>query len=160
MGFTFAEFLRGMWAAWGLFLAILVACLIVLPVLFGAGGGALVIVGYGLLFGGGISLAAMAVFSPVAWVLGWCLRRVRPRGVHLACFAGLGAVIGLVVSAIFAGGPAPGAAVLSLAFAVAAAISVTFGWRHASKRALDGDDHLDGSAVSAIGEPRVHRVPA
>jgi hypothetical protein len=155
MAFTFGEFLRGMWAAWGLFLAILLVCLIVLPIVTGGAAGVVVVVGYGLMIGGGISLAATVVFSPVAWLLGWCLRRVRARGVHLVAFAVLGTVVGLVVGAIFTGGSAdPSSTGLSLAFAVTSAISVALGWRYASRRALEGDDPATAQEAVATDDQR------
>ncbi|UJP10955.1 hypothetical protein L2X99_04940 [Microbacterium sp. KUDC0406] len=141
MAFTFREFLRGMWAAWGLFLVILLVCLIVLPIVLGGGAGVVVFVVYGMMYGGAISVVTMAVFSPAAWVLGWCLRRVRARSAHLVAFAMLGTVIGLIVGVVLAGGSAgPSSTAVSLAFAGASAIAVALGWRFTTNRALAEDD--------------------
>ena len=137
--FTRREFWRGAWAAWAIFMGILVIALVVVAVaqsspLWGPplASIALYLI-YGVPIGGIIACLAMLAGSPAAWGLGRLLARTDRILIHVASYAALGAVVGTAVTAI--------AAMLSGTFEIAViaqpfttmvmgacAISVAGGW--------------------------------
>ncbi|UOE45262.1 hypothetical protein [Agromyces larvae] len=109
MAFTFAEFVRGAFATWGWFLLFALPALVVtsaVPAVFAVGPGtggwgpwwgwALLYLVYGIPIVLVVSLVALAVGSPGAWLLGWCLRRSDRIRVHVIAFAGYGVAFGVM----------------------------------------------------------------
>ncbi|MGF2947974.1 hypothetical protein [Microbacterium alcoholitolerans] len=148
MAFTSVEFWLGAWTAWGLFLAFLPALIIIssLPELFTPSAGFIVVaIIYGLVIGGFVSLVAMLVFSPLAWLLGYCLRRTADRWIHVLAFTTLGAAVGFVTFAawtLLAYAQITDALISwpNWSYAAGSAVAVALGWWRASRRALERDD--------------------
>lgn len=135
MAFTREEFLRGVFAAGGWFLLIDTVLNIYLMV------GVLLVVVVAAFW---TAIAALA-FGPVAHAIGRGLRRTSALRVHLLAFAGLGLVVGVVMTVIalsaFGGGPwnLVWDGWFSYMFAthvVAATVAVPLGWWHTARKAL------------------------
>lgn len=135
MDFTRREFWRGAWASWGIFMISLTIALTVAGLLqadASAVGLAMIFLIYGLPIGAVVSLLAMLIGSPIAWVIGRLLRRAESITAHVTSYAALGGFIGAAVLAIAPlGDPRESlAAKASLALVVIAvcAVSVAGGW--------------------------------
>lgn len=145
MAFTSGEFWGGAWRAWGLFMALLLGGMTVLSLATGAGALLVLIIMYAGMIGGGISLLAMLVFSPIAWVIARCMRGVATRWVHASVFTVFGATVGGITCSAFsatapwftAGYPPNPWAWAMMAISAAA---VGIGWWRASQHALHRDD--------------------
>lgn len=136
MAFTRAEFWRGAYAAWWMYLIALVICCVA-----SGGGYGVAAVPYALLIGGPIALVAMYVFSPLAYVLGRSLRRVSAPGCHLLLFGMLGLITGVATMGVFGlvGGLPPGSGAFFWIFAAPAGLTVPFGWWFTARQALRRD---------------------
>ncbi|MFE6255616.1 hypothetical protein [Agromyces sp. NPDC057865] len=142
MAFTFGEFMRGAFFACGWFWLFSLACF---PIAAAMGWYDLATwvtaTFYTAVLGGVIvvpaaMLAALIVWSPIAYVLGWSLRRVGSFRAHLTAFAALGLVIGTtsasaVFLVFFTAQPAG-----AIPFAVAAALAVPLGWYRTARFAV------------------------
>ncbi|QEO15833.1 hypothetical protein FLP10_16450 [Agromyces intestinalis] len=140
MAFTFGEFTRGAFGAWGWFLLLAVPALLLYLGLSGSSGlGALPLA---LIFGWPLyvlpaSIAALLAGAPPAWLLGWSLRRVGSASAHVVAFGVYGTVLGIAMTwATFAVlWPSTSSAALAAMtmpaapFVAASAISVALG-RH------------------------------
>lgn len=149
--FTRDEAVRGALWAWLTFMALMVSTVgaFVLALaapsafspstgLLGAGYYALITLGYTILIGGGVSLAATIVLAPLAV---WVARRMRHSAslaTHLTVFALFGAGIGVlavVVYTLVTGGPyilTTPVPAITIAMTTA---SVVIGWLRASRHA-------------------------
>ncbi len=174
MAFTAGEFIRGALAAWGLFV-------LISPFALAGYGtvGSLILTGRSdaewivptLLISPMIlvpySLGALVIGAPLALLLGLSLRRIRRRAVHIACFAGLGALVGAAATIVFTWmstippsgvtvihhvpPPTLGERILGngpmiLLFAAVTALTVALGWLITATRALRADADRRGSA--------------
>lgn len=145
MAFTRWEFWRGAYAAYAAYLV----WLLLSPLLWGVSAGGIgfvvVMAMYSLVIGGAVAFVAMLAASPLAWLLGRSLRRVRPISAHLAAFAALGALVGWVALEAWAWGSSGGHAPLDqalLPYGVPAAVAVPLGWWFTARRALRADRGL------------------
>lgn len=102
MAFTFREFAIGAFAAWCTFIAILLVSICAIMVVSGDPVGLLLLAGHAGVTGGAISLAVMLTASPLAWLLGTMLRRIRYTAVHIAAFAALGMAVGFGLFLLYA----------------------------------------------------------
>lgn len=151
MAFTFGEFARGAGLAW-------LAFQLAFPLLYAVVGivaGLLAPsssdpVGQSLAFGIASvfytflsqtpwTLGALVFGGILAWLLGWALQRVPAFGWHLAAFAALGALIGVVASWSAFGAMGGGALVVQLPAVAVSAAAVAFGWWWTARRALRAD---------------------
>lgn len=138
MRFTRWEFARGAIAAWGWFL-VLHQLLLLFP-----------LVGYGVW---GLyatvpwSLGALLLGSPVAFALGWAMRRQTRVSWHLSAFAALGLVIGAAATTLALWLPAWGLpdagfremTLPAVLVAASASPAVALGWWFTARRALAAD---------------------
>lgn len=167
MAFAPEDLWRGAGAAWCVFMAILLSAIAALTVPAGDIAVTALALGYAVVIGGLIALAAMLVFAPVAWLLGRALVRVRFRAVHILAFTTLGAGVGLTVVLLYIASGADAEAMFASgwgwAVIGASAISVVAGWSRTVHRAhrpgkprrgrADGArDSLDADAVFEDGE--------
>lgn len=93
---------------------------------------------YGAAIGGGVALIVEVVGMPLAWLVARAMAGVRSIRAHLVVYASLGAVVGLVVVAIFAflsGNASVWWSPLPLVAATLCAASVVVGWWRASRTA-------------------------
>lgn len=159
MAFTAWEFVRGAAIAWVLFLVaapgIQVAVALV-PVAFTQPDWPQAILGaltYSVLMGLWLAVGVFLPWSfgallvlgvPLAIALGLAMRTVADRRIHLACFALLGAAVGLATTLVFVAvngwdfdppGMVPAAVVNTLLCGA----SVAFGWWFTATRALRAD---------------------
>jgi len=132
MRFTRREFWRGAWSAWAIFLILLTGALIatgIMPSGYPWGdafSSVVLLLLYGIPFGGTVSLIVMLAGSPLAWGLGRLLAATDHIVAHVLAFAGLGAGIGAVVVGTTILGRPP---VEFVAVVIAAcALSVAGGW--------------------------------
>lgn len=143
MAFAPEDLWRGAGTAWCVFMLILLAVTASLVGASGDFGMTAVILAYAGLIGGVVALVMMLVFTPVAWLLGRALVRVRVIAVHIAAFAALGAAVGLAVLLIYIamGADASSMFTSGWAWAVmgASAVSVVAGWARAARRARRSD---------------------
>jgi hypothetical protein len=102
-----------------------------------------VVLGYTGIIGGLIGLATMLVFTPVAWLLGRALVRVRFIAVHILAFTTFGVGVGLAVVLLYiaSGAHTRGLFTSGSAWTVmgASAISVVAGWANAACHAHRAD---------------------
>ena len=139
MEFTSRQFWRGAWAAWVIFMALLVLWLIVTGLvqadaLWGPPGSMIMVsLIYGVPIGGLVSALTLLVGAPVSWQIGRRLRHIERMSIHLVAHAAAGAVLGaLVALALGALSNARAMETLASAFGVmmmsACALSVAGGW--------------------------------
>lgn len=151
MAFTSGEFWRGAWTAWGLFMILLLACLIVVSIATGAGFLLVIVLMYGALVGGSISLLAMLAFSPLAWLIGRWLRKLAVRWVHAVVFtlfgAGVGAAMPLICQLVLGTPTSYPLDAWTLTLIGASATAVGGGWWCAVRRALDSDSPAPHRAI-------------
>ncbi|GAA2449266.1 hypothetical protein [Agromyces soli] len=162
MAFTFGEFARGAGMAW---LAFQLAFPLVYALIVFVGG---VVdpsssdplsssIGFGFyavfvtfLYQTPWTLGALVFGGILAWLLGLALQRVPAFGWHLAAFAALGALIGVVASWSAFGALGGGAFVVQLPAVAVSAAAVAFGWWWTARRAL----RADAAATVGLGHAR------
>lgn len=134
MAFTRTEFLRGALSAWLWFLLL---DLSVYGIIFFPTGAAVA-----AMFAVPWSAGAVVIFAFPAWLLGRALRRRAHVGVHVAAFAALGAVIGVITTAtyLFVAAGRPEIAFFDSPFwlvnTAASAVAVALGWRRGARAVL------------------------
>lgn len=147
MAFTCDDLGRGAFAAWVTFMVILLAEFAVLGLAF-SGDLAMLPIALGgvVVIGGVVSVLVTLLLSPIAWLLGTLLRRVRTVSVHVMAFAVLGAGVGLGMALLWtAWTRAEPATTLTTgsvwALVAATTASVVAGWawalRHARRYRMD-----------------------
>lgn len=143
MAFGPGDLWRGAWTAWCVFMVMLLVVMTALTLPSGDIGLTAVVLLYAVLIGGVVALLVMLVFTPVAWLLGRALVRVRVVAVHVLAFTALGAVVGLAVLLLFIvfGADAESVFASESGWAVmgGSAVSVVAGWAHAARRARRSD---------------------
>lgn len=143
MAFGPGDLWRGAGTAWCVFMAILLVVMAALTLFTGDVGAAVVVIIYAGLVGGVVALVMMLVFTPIAWLLGRALVRVRSVAVHILVFTVLGAGVGLAVLLLFIAWGAEAESVFTSGWAWAligaSVISVVAGWTHAARRAHRAD---------------------
>ncbi len=146
MAFTFCEFANGAAMAWLFSLGFAVVGNGIIAL------GALPVV---LMIVVPVSVVALLIGSPVAYGLGWVLRGVGSRGIHLAAFAAFGALVALVAVFSVGGGDGALSPLLWGLNAVAGAAGVALGWRWSMLRAIRSDlttaSASSAAPVSALG---------
>ncbi|MFD5225535.1 hypothetical protein ACFWHT_07940 [Microbacterium sp. NPDC058342] len=155
MDFGFRDLARGAVTAWTVFMAILIGALVLLSLAGGDPGGAVLLLGYGAVVGGAISLAVMLAGCPLAWLLGRALVRVRAVGLHALAFTALGAATGFGVVLLYVAStdvllPDALTSAWSWTVVIVSAISVLGGWAHAMRHA-----HRARTRVRALRRPAV-----
>lgn len=144
MAFTRDEFLGGVARTWSLFVALVVAGL-VLPLFVRAWGSPipelgviLFMAGAAALICGAIAAAALLALAPLVELLARGLRREPRPAIHLVAYLLVGAVIGAIAAALaeFIGRGYPGLAAL---VGTAALISVPVAWWITARAALRRD---------------------
>ncbi|QAY73880.1 hypothetical protein ET445_11520 [Agromyces protaetiae] len=116
MAFTFGEFVRGAFGTWGWFLLFAVGGFLIVGTVAevastGWSGGSpgpalgmsLVVLIYGFPVFLAVSLVALALGMPGAWLLAWSLRRVPRVRVQLIAFAAYGVAFGTLMTWLVAG---------------------------------------------------------
>lgn len=115
MAFTRAELGRGAFLAWCTFMILLLGFFVVVAIAAATGrllSGdpfnvlselyiSMAVIAYAGLVGGSVGFVAMLAGTPLAWLIGRALRRVRHIGIHLLSFTAFGALAGLGVAGIF-----------------------------------------------------------
>lgn len=171
MAFTAGEFVRGVVLAWALFALGTLPVTAAFSAIVGGDPGrpAENLVGSGLVAVGAAVVALLVVLTvgwPLGLALGLLLRRVRPRGAHVAAFAALGLVLAYVgIAALFAatgttsGGDVPplvSAVQLGLPFVGLAGVASGAGWAITASLAL----RADRRTAQAPEAPGVSEPPA
>lgn len=103
------------------------------------------------------SVAALFIGSPLAYALGWMMRRTASIPRHLVAFTAFGAVVGIGTTTVafaapwsdLSGDGMNAVSVPAVAMWIAATVAVPLGWRFTSKRALRGDAAELGTASLA-----------
>ncbi|GAA3903079.1 hypothetical protein [Microbacterium invictum] len=157
MAFTQTEFLRGALSAWLWFLLLDISVYGIIFFPMGAAVAAMFAVPW--------SAAAVAVFAFPAWLLGRALRRRARVAVHVAAFAALGVVVGVITTATylvvatgrleidsFFGSP------LWVVNVAASAFAMVLGWRRGARavlrpRAPSIRRDADAAAEDALVDP-------
>lgn len=151
MDFTWRDLVFGAFLAWATFMILLLGFFLVgmiaAPIQrfvadapqhlgYDLGMGLYAVAMAGLL-GGVVSILATVIGTPLVWLIGSALRQVRAIGVHLAVYALLGAIVGLIALGFL--GWWRGDLLIAQPFGVylviASAIAVPAGWRWAMRRA-------------------------
>ncbi len=159
MAFTRGEFLRGAMSAWLWFLGLDIAAWMLIYSPSGGVVAAMYVIPW--------SVVGLIVFAAPAWWLARALRHTERPSRHMAAFAVLGAVVGVVVTALFfalSGLPFdPSAAVVYLVNTAAGAAAVTLGWRRGARKVLrpdapceprDADAQVEDTLVERAQPPR------
>jgi len=161
MAFETGEFVFGAFLAWATFMVLMLGSLAMASVLSVAASPASVnasellnlvfaVLCVAFFFGGLFSVGATLVVAPIAAWLSHRLEHVRDLRMHLAVYAGLGAVIGALFSAVLATAPGwtvAGIWAIALVTTVICATATAFGWWCAARRAWRHDRKAEARAA-------------
>ncbi|MCC4907219.1 hypothetical protein [Microbacterium sp. cx-59] len=154
MAFTWRDVWRGAWAAWGVFMLIVVGLLVAVTIVNPPSGtyASLEMLAFVFYIVGSAIVSAIVtvIMAPIARAIEQRLRYVASPGIHVAAFAALGAIVGVgfvvavlawsAQSGVFTGLENPVAAFVAVAIV---AFSTSAGWAYGygrARRARVGDD--------------------
>ena len=139
MAFTCHEFVSGVVASWLAFLGLLALGLTLMAIIAGDITWAAVYLMVGIPIGAVVAAIVALLGAPAVWYIGRALADVPQRGIHLAVYAALGAVLGtsvVTISALTTAGDIGAALASPHAVYVIAACTIALmsGWAWGSRR--------------------------